>query len=84
MHVTPDQVRALLDPAGRDHSLVLLEGRTEVVPTARLTSPRYAGAVEVVSGRDLADALGSSGSPAAEDLDALTARLDTAITALGA
>ncbi|MEW2418478.1 hypothetical protein AB0953_33025 [Streptomyces sp. NPDC046866] len=84
MHVTRDQVRALLDPAGRDHSLVLLEGRTEVVPTGGLTSPRYAGAVEVVAGRDLVDALGSSGAPAEEDLDALAARLDAEITALGA
>ncbi|MEW2135651.1 hypothetical protein AB0892_03420 [Streptomyces sp. NPDC005409] len=83
MAVTRAQVRALLDPSGEDHSLVLLEGRTEVVPSARLTSEPYSGAVEIVSGRDLAATLPSD-TPSEQDLDALASRLDTAITHLGA
>ncbi|MFD7628363.1 hypothetical protein ACFV7Q_20365 [Streptomyces sp. NPDC059851] len=81
--VTAAQVRALLEPTGRDRSLVLLEGRTHVVATSSLSSPRYGGAIEVVSGRDLADAL-PSGPPAEQDLEALAARLESVIAHLGA
>ncbi|MCB5178213.1 hypothetical protein [Streptomyces antimicrobicus] len=83
MDVTRDQVRALLEPAGEDRSLVVLEGRTEVVATALLTSPGYAGAIEIASGRDLAGTL-PSGAPSEHDLDALAARLRSVVVALGA
>ncbi|MET9323555.1 hypothetical protein ABZX75_25690 [Streptomyces sp. NPDC003038] len=83
MAVTREQVRALLDQSGENHSLVMIEGRTEVVPAARLASDHYAGAVEVASGRDLAAAL-APGPPTEQDLDALASRLDTAIAELGA
>ncbi|MGW0364560.1 hypothetical protein [Streptomyces sp. NPDC002990] len=83
MTVTREQVRALLDQSGENHSLVMIEGRTEVVPAARLASDAYAGAVEVASGRDLAATL-PPGPPAEQDLDALASRLDTAIAELGA
>ncbi|MET9375353.1 hypothetical protein ACFYV5_05135 [Streptomyces sp. NPDC003035] len=83
MAVTRAQVRALLDRSGGNNSLVLLEGRTEVVPSDRLASEPYRGAVEIASGRDLAATL-PSGPPTEQDIDALASRLDTAITHLGA
>ncbi|MEU9144148.1 hypothetical protein [Streptomyces sp. NPDC048349] len=83
MAVTRAQVRALLDQSGENHSLVLLEGRTEVVPSDRLASEPYAGAVEIASGRDLAAGL-PTGTPTEQDIDALASRLDSAITNLGA
>jgi hypothetical protein len=81
--VTRAQVRALLDQSGGNNSLVLLEGRTEVVASDRLTSEPYRGAVEIASGRDLAATL-PSGPRTEQDIDALASRLDSAITHLGA
>ncbi|MFC8269464.1 hypothetical protein ACFUIZ_27660 [Streptomyces cinereoruber] len=83
MAVTRAQVRALLDQSGENNSLVLLEGRVEVVPSDRLASEPYDGAVEIVSGRDLATTL-PPGPPTEQDMDALALRLETAITHLGA
>ncbi|MGW7438750.1 hypothetical protein [Streptomyces sp. NPDC054849] len=83
MEVTREQVRALLDQSRENHSLVLLEGRTEVVPSDRLASEPYAGAVEIASGRDLA-ATSASGTPTDRDIDALASRLNSAIAHLGA
>lgn len=83
MAVTRAQVRALLDQSGEDHSLVLLGGRTEVVPSDRLASEPYSGALEITSGRDLQATL-PSGTPTDQDIDSLASRLDTVITHLGA
>ncbi|WP_309056323.1 hypothetical protein [Streptomyces sp.] len=83
MAVTRAQVRALLDPSGENRSLVLLEGRTEVVPSDRLASEPYRGAMEITSGRELAATL-PSGTPTEQDIDAVASRLGSAITHLGA
>ncbi|MGW7441618.1 hypothetical protein [Streptomyces sp. NPDC054849] len=81
--VSPEQVRMLLDPAGQDSCLVLIEGRTEVVPAAQVATDRYKGAVEVATGRDMADLVGST-AVTEEDVSALAARLQAMVAQLGA
>ncbi|MFD3549623.1 hypothetical protein ACFWUW_29235 [Streptomyces sp. NPDC058655] len=81
--VSPEQVPMLLDPAGQDSCLVLIEGRTEVVPAAQAATDRYEGAVQVATGRDLADLVGST-AVTPEDMSALAARLQAMAAQLGA
>lgn len=81
--VSPEQVRMLLDPAGQDSCLVLIEGRTEVVPAAQVATDRYEGAVEIATGRDVTDLVGST-AVTSEDVSALAARLQATAAQLGA
>ncbi|MHC3467771.1 hypothetical protein ACYF6T_03565 [Streptomyces sp. 7R007] len=81
--VTRDHVRQLLAPGGGSATLVVLEGRAEVIDAGELDSDRYAGAVDVVSGEELARRAGSD-LPAGQDLDALTGVLNTMVAKLGA
>src|SRR4051812_22995155 len=51
--VTREHVRELLEARDDGPTLVVLEGRAQVVPADDLGSGRYAGALEVVSGEEL-------------------------------
>ncbi len=81
--ITRDQVRELLGARGSKSTLVLLEGHARVVAAEELGSERYAGAVDVISGEELARTVGP-GVPSEQDLDALAATLNTLVSKLGA
>lgn len=81
--VTPDHVRALLEHAGEERVLIVIQGRVEVVLTARLQEPAYEGALEVASTRDL-DAMSALSPPQKADPEVLASVLQAAVTRLGA
>lgn len=78
--ITREHVQELLGSRNHDSTLVVLEGKVLVVPTAELGD--YRGAVEVISRNDLAAQLGSDVS-SEQDLDELAARLNTVVQQLG-
>ena len=49
MSIAADDVRRLLSAGDADAVLVLIEGRTEIIPAEELTSPAYRGALRVAS-----------------------------------
>jgi hypothetical protein len=71
MTVTEDHVRELLTAAdsGRPVSLILLEGRAEVVATADLDTDRFRGALVLLSGADLAEEAGADGATRRDPAD---------------
>ncbi|MFE7855467.1 hypothetical protein [Streptomyces sp. NPDC057403] len=81
--VTRDHVRALLAEREEPATLVLVEGRAEVVTVEERTSVRYAGAMDVISGEDLARRAGTR-APAEQDLEALVGMVNTLVGKLGA
>jgi hypothetical protein len=81
--ITPEQIEALLESGAADPTLILTAGTVMVVPTSALDSERYRGAVEIISRHDLGALLGTD-VPSRRDLKETAARLDTAVTQLGA
>ena len=81
MTISTDDVRRLLASEAADAVLVLVEGRTEVIPASRLASDDYRGALEVISRDDLVKRLGDA--PSQHDLAEQAALLDTAVSELG-
>lgn len=81
MTVSADDVRNLLDSGG-DAVLVLVEGRTEVVPAGQLSSEQYRGALEIISRDELAKRLGG-GDVDDRRLEEQAAALNTAVDELG-
>jgi hypothetical protein len=81
--VTPDHVRELLTARQDAPTLVVLEGRAQVIAAEDVTAGRYAGAIEVMSGEELARQVGPD-APSEQDLDALAATLNTMVSKLGA
>lgn len=81
--VTRDHVRALLAAREEAATLVLVQGRAEVVTVGERTSDRYAGAMDVISGDDLARRAGTR-APAEQDLEALVGMVNTLVGRLGA
>ncbi|MFJ9725040.1 hypothetical protein ACIRP3_20050 [Streptomyces sp. NPDC101209] len=81
--VTRDHVRALLAEREEPATLVLVEGRAEVVTVEERPSDRYAGAMDVISGEDLARRAGTR-APAEQDLEALVGMVNTLVGKLGA
>ncbi|MFG1933795.1 hypothetical protein ACGFK1_24600 [Mycobacterium sp. NPDC048908] len=81
MTISIDDVRRLLQAGEPDSVLVLVEGRTEVIPAGRLASEQYYGALEVVSRDDLVKRLGDA--PSDHDIAEQAAQLDAAVSELG-
>lgn len=85
MTITVDHVRRLLAAAEPDSSLVVVEGRAEVVSADDLRTGRYAGAVVVTDRAHLLETAADVDpeNPSETALRALAERLDTGITFLG-
>ena len=81
--VTRQHVRELLEARDDGSTLVVLEGRAQVVSADDLRSDRYAGALEVASGEELTRQA-TPGSHSDGELDALAAALNTMVAKLGA
>ena len=81
MTISTDDVRRLLAAEAADAVLVLVEGRTEVIPVSRLASDDYRGALEVISREELVKRLGDA--PSEHDLAEQAALLDMAVSELG-
>jgi hypothetical protein len=79
--ITTDDVRRLLAADEPDAVLVLIEGRTEVVPDARLDLPQYRGALQVISRDELIARLGTD--PSEREVEEQAAALDVAVSELG-
>jgi hypothetical protein len=62
--------------------LVVLRGRARVVPVDDLRSGGCRGAVEVVSGQDLAEQFGA-GEPSGADLDRVASTIEAMVAELG-
>lgn len=77
--ITPDHVRSLL---GReDGSIVLIEGRVDVVDAEQLDSDALRGAIEIVSRADLGERLGSD--PTDQQVDQQAGALSVAVQQIG-
>ncbi|HZA08595.1 hypothetical protein [Mycobacterium sp.] len=83
MIITADDVRRLLAADEPDAVLVLVQGRTEVVPSGLLDSDEFRGALQVATRDELFDRLGSA-EPSERELEEQAAALDTAVSELGA
>lgn len=81
--ITPEHIEALLESDADEPTLIVTAGTVLVVPASALDSERYRGAVEVISRYDLVAQLGTD-VPSRRDLTETAARLDTAVTQLGA
>jgi hypothetical protein len=81
--VTPDHVRELLASREDTATLVLLEGRARVIAAAERNTDWYAGAVDVMSGEELARRIGTD-HPSDHELDMLAGTLNTMVAQLGA
>ncbi|WP_199828849.1 hypothetical protein [Streptomyces sp. NRRL B-24085] len=81
--VTRDHVRELLAARGDSATLVLLEGRAQVIAAAERDTDLYAGALDIISGEELARRIGTD-SPTEGELDVLAGTLNTMVANLGA
>ena len=80
--ITPDDLRRLLDAEQKNATLVLVEGRVDVIGEGQLASPDYRGALEIVSREDLVKRLGDA--PSEHDVAEQAGVLDAAVSDLGA
>lgn len=81
MVISGDDVKQLLE-AGPEATMVLIEGRTEVIGTDELDTEEYRGALEIISRSDLLDR--TSGTDLSDhELAEQAATLDAAVTELG-
>ncbi|CAJ1506053.1 hypothetical protein [[Mycobacterium] burgundiense] len=83
MTISPTDVRRLLAAPDTDALLVLIEGRTEVIPAAALDSDEFRGALTVTSRTELIDRVGSA-DPTEHEVSEQAASLDAEIANLGA
>lgn len=87
--VTAGDVGELLRSQQADATLVVVAGRTKVVPGADLRSGQYPGGLLVISRQELATVASDIGSDgnienmSQADLEAVAARLTTAVEQLG-
>ncbi|MGV0642041.1 hypothetical protein [Mycolicibacterium sp. XJ879] len=81
MTISTDDVRRLLQAEEKDATLVLVEGRTEVIGAGQLASEQYRGALEVISHEDLLGRLGAD--PSERELTEQATILDSAVSELG-
>jgi hypothetical protein len=82
MTVTPDDVRALLSDDDPTAVLVLVEGRTEVVPADKLDTADYRGALLIASRDDVIDRTDGA-EPSEHELAEQAAALNAEIDNLG-
>jgi hypothetical protein len=80
--VTREHVRELLAAREDSATLVLLEGRAKVIAAAERSTDWYAGAVDVMSGEELARRIGTD-SPSDRELDMMAGTLNTMVAQLG-
>ncbi|MFJ1807492.1 MULTISPECIES: hypothetical protein [unclassified Streptomyces] len=76
-------MRESLEACDDGSTLVVVEGRAQVVPADDLGSDRYAGALEVVFGEELTRQA-TPGARSERELDALAATLNIMVSKLGA
>lgn len=81
MTISADQVRQLLDANG-EATLILIEGRAEVVTEGQLRSDQYAGALEVISRDELLKRTGGA-ELSDHELEEQAAVLNSAVDELG-
>jgi NADH dehydrogenase len=81
MTISSEQVRQLLDADG-EATLVLIEGRAEVVTEGQLRSDQYQGALEVISRDELRKRTGGS-ELSDHELEEQAAMLNSAVDELG-
>lgn len=82
MTISPDDVRRLLDSDDTAALLVLVEGRTAVIPPAALDSDEFRGALTCASRAQVVETLGSD-DPSEHELAEQAAAIDAAIGNLG-
>jgi NADH dehydrogenase len=82
MTISSDDVRRLLQ-ADESSSLVLIEGRTEVITSEQKSSDAYLGAFDVISRGELLERTGGETQLADSELAAQAAALDAAVSELG-
>ncbi|MCV7059987.1 NAD(P)/FAD-dependent oxidoreductase [Mycolicibacterium vaccae] len=82
MTISPEDVRRLLD-SDDGATLVLIEGRAEVITDDQKDSDAYRGALEVITRQELLDRIGGDGGLSDDRLAAQAASLDTAVNELG-
>lgn len=80
--ITADDLQRLLAAEQKNATMVLVEGRIDVIAAGQLASPDYRGALEVVSREDLVKRLGEA--PSEHDVAEQAGVLDAAISDLGA
>jgi len=80
--ITPDDLQRLLAADQKNATMVLIEGRIDVIGAGELASPDYRGAMEVISREDLVKRLGDA--PSEHDVAEQAGLLDAAISDLGA
>ena len=80
--ITPDDLQRLLAAEQKNATMVMVEGRIDVIGAGQLASPEYRGAIEVVSREDLVKRLGEA--PSEHDVAEQAGVLDAAISELGA
>jgi hypothetical protein len=83
--ITAQDVQALLTSSDAEPTLVLVEGRAEVVSEKDLRSGRYAGALVIASRSDLCHGLGGPDPDQLDphNLDELANRLSVTVRQLG-
>lgn len=79
--ISADDVRRLLSADQKDATLVLIEGRVEVIGAGRVASDEYRGALEVIARDDLVQRIGDS--PSDHQIEEQAAQLDTAVSEMG-
>ena len=79
--ITIDHVHALLQQPSDNAVLGLVEGRVEAIDPDQLATDDYAGALEVISRRDLAERLGTD--PTDEALAQQAGALTASVQQLG-
>lgn len=80
--ISPEDVRQLLNSDEPDPSLVLLQGKVEVVSAQQLRDGKYAGALHITSREELLDRV-SRGEFSDRDLAEVASSLDTVVSHLG-
>ncbi|MHC9291506.1 hypothetical protein ACRCUN_03520 [Mycobacterium sp. LTG2003] len=82
MTISADDVRRLLASDASDAVLVLVQGRTEVVPQDQLESDRYRGALQVASRAELLSRTGDA-QLSEHEMAEEAAKLESTIANLG-
>jgi hypothetical protein len=82
MTISADDVKQLVQDEDADAVLVLIEGRAEVISQRETYSPRYRGALEIISRADLVERIGAE-ELSDHELAEQAAILDTTVAELG-
>ncbi|AWT52757.1 hypothetical protein [Mycolicibacterium smegmatis] len=84
MTISADDVRRLLEADAPDAVLVLIQGRTAVIPATELETDEYRGALQVATRSDLGRSGGDRGADLSDhELEEEAAKLEAAVANLG-